>query len=71
MKGKGTRIIEDLGDPRFKGMEKWEFKLKSRYGFDSVVHYVKDPKTGRLMDFKFKKHATENYRANAWTPKDH
>jgi hypothetical protein len=31
------------------------YRAKSKNGNDSVVHYVKDPKTGKLMDFKFKK----------------
>lgn len=57
-KGAGTKIIDNLGDPRFKGMEKWEYKVKSANGADSVVHYVRDPATGQLMDFKFKKHST-------------
>lgn len=30
-----------------------ELKIKSANGNDSVVHYVRDPKTGKLMDFKF------------------
>ena len=58
-KGKGEVIIEDLKDSRFRGMEKMEFKVKSANGNDSVVHYVRDPKSGELMDFKFKKHSTE------------
>ncbi|VVM17847.1 FIG00769654: hypothetical protein [uncultured Gammaproteobacteria bacterium] len=61
-KGEGTQIIADnlkkLNDSRYKGMKKWEYKTKSKNGNDSVVHYVKDPKTGKLMDFKFKKHST-------------
>lgn len=57
--GKGQKIIDNLGDPKFKGMEKWEYKVKSANGRDSVVHYVRDPKTGKLMDFKFKKHSTD------------
>jgi hypothetical protein len=36
-------------------MEKWEFKVKSAEDRDSVVHYVKDPKSGEMSDFKFKK----------------
>jgi hypothetical protein len=51
--GKGVKIIDSLGDSEFKGMEKWEFKVKSAEGRGSVVHYVRDPKTGKLMDFKF------------------
>jgi hypothetical protein len=55
--GEGKVIIKNLGDPRYKGMEKIEYKVKSANGRDSVVHYVRDPKTGKLMDFKFKKHS--------------
>jgi filamentous hemagglutinin len=58
-KGAGRKIIDNLGDDQFKGMEKWEYKVKSADGLDSVVHYVRDPKTGKLMDFKFKKHSTD------------
>nr|WP_247749707.1 RHS repeat-associated core domain-containing protein [Pseudoalteromonas viridis] len=57
--GQGTVIIRNLNDPNFKGMEKLELKVKSANGSDSVVHYVRDPKTGKLMDFKFKKHSTD------------
>jgi filamentous hemagglutinin len=38
---------------------KWEYKVKSAAGKDSVVHYVRDPQTGETMDFKFKKHSTD------------
>ena len=55
-RGPERKIIDNLGDEQFKGMEKWEYKVKSADGLDSVVHYVRDPKTGELMDFKFKKH---------------
>ncbi len=58
-KGAGRKIIDNLGDPAFKGMEKWEYKVKSADGRDSVVHYVRDPKTRKLMDFKFTKHSTD------------
>ena len=58
-KGKGVPLKDImLKDPRYKGMEKWEYKVKSKDGKDSVVHYIKDPKTGKLMDFKFKKHSS-------------
>ena len=40
-------------------MDKIEYKIKSGNGKDSVVHYVRDPKTGEKMDFKFKKHSTD------------
>ncbi|MFV0477643.1 MAG: RHS repeat domain-containing protein, partial [Parahaliea sp.] len=58
--GQGNVIIKSLNDPNFKGMEKMELKVKSANGNDSVVHYVRDPKTGDLMDFKFKKHSTDS-----------
>lgn len=57
--GQGNVIIKSLNDPKFKGMEKMELKVKSVNGNDSVVHYVRDPKTNKLMDFKFKKHSTD------------
>jgi hypothetical protein len=53
--GAGARLFENLGDPQFKGMEKWAYKVKSADELDSVVHYVRDPNSGELMDFKFKK----------------
>jgi RHS repeat-associated protein len=59
--GKGTKIIDNLGDPKFKDMEKWSYTEKSAAGLRSEVHYVRDPKTGQLMDFKFKHHA-ETYK---------
>jgi hypothetical protein len=55
--GAGIKIIKSLDDPKFKGMEKWSYTTKSSEGVISEVHYVRDPKTGRLMDFKFKHHA--------------
>lgn len=58
-KGAGNPIIKSLNDPRYKGMEKWEYRVKSSQGKDSVVHYVRDPQTGKLMDFKFKKHSVK------------
>ena len=57
-RGAGSKIRDNLGDPRFKGMEKWEYKVKSKNGQDSVIHYNRNPQTGDLMDFKFKKHST-------------
>lgn len=57
--GEGKPILKDLNDPRFRGMTKMEYKVKSANGRDSVVHYVLDPKTGKIMDFKFKKHSID------------
>ena len=42
-------------------MEKWEYKVESENGRASVVHYVRDPSTGKLMDFRFQNHS-ELYR---------
>jgi RHS repeat-associated protein len=56
--GAGQKIIDNLGDPQFKGWEKWEYKVKSNEGYDSVVHYVRDPATGKTADFKFTKHSS-------------
>jgi len=56
-RGAGQKIIDNLGDPRFRGMEKFEYRVKSVKGNDSVVHYVRDPQTGQLLDFKFTKHS--------------
>jgi len=58
-RGEGEMKIKSLKDPQYQGMKKMEYKTKSAQGKDSVVHYVKDPKTGKLMDFKFKKHSTD------------
>ena len=58
-KGLGEDLEMKLKDLRYKGMQKWEYKTKSYNGKDSVVHYVRDPKTGKLMDFKFTKHAID------------
>jgi len=52
--GKGVKIIDNLSDPKFKGMEKWSYTEKSSSGARSEVHYVRDPSTGELMDFKYK-----------------
>ena len=60
--GYGEIIMEGLNDPRFKNFNKVELKVKSKTGRDSVVHYVQDPNTGNITDFKFKKHSTENMK---------
>ena len=60
-KGAGRTIIRNLGDPRYKGMEKCSYSVRSTNGVLSEVHYVRDSATGNLFDFKFKHHA-ERYR---------
>jgi hypothetical protein len=46
-----------LSDPRFQGMHKYSFRVESQAGKASEAHYVRDPVTGKLMDFKFKEHS--------------
>ncbi len=53
MKGKGRNTNIKLGDPRYKGMEKWHYSFGPP-GSKSVVHYIRDINTGKLTDFKFK-----------------
>ncbi|MCB1114587.1 MAG: hypothetical protein KDK62_07515 [Chlamydiia bacterium] len=50
-------IIEELSDPRFRGMEKVKYETISECGAKSKVHFVRDPKTGERFDFKFKRHS--------------
>ena len=47
-------IIESLHDKKFKGMQKWQYTHTTPGGENIEVHYVRDPNTGELMDFKFK-----------------
>jgi hypothetical protein len=58
-RGEGKKLIDSLNDPLYKNMEKWEYKVKSSNGKDTVVHYVKNPETGELLDFKFKKRSID------------
>jgi RHS repeat-associated protein len=67
-KGKGRMIISDLNDPKFKGMDKWSYGETSVNGLRSEVHYVRDPKTGQLLDFKFKHHSTDRIGIYEKTP---
>lgn len=57
----GKRIMMEvpLNDPKFKDMHKMQLKVKSDEGRESVIHYIKNPETGELMDFKFKKHSVD------------
>ena len=57
--GGGEIIIENLSDERFKGMEKWQAVSRGNDGKKSVIHYVRDPRTAKLMDFKFTKNSGE------------
>jgi len=46
--------MDGLHDPKFKGMEKWQHVHRNPDGTNTVIHYVRDPATGKLLDFKFK-----------------
>jgi hypothetical protein len=52
--GAGQKIIDSLGDPRYKEMEKWQHVHTNPDNSKTVIHYVVDPKTGASTDFKFK-----------------
>ena len=54
MGGAGKKIMDGLNDPKFKGMEKWQHVHRNPDGTNTVIHYVRDPATGNLLDFKFK-----------------
>ncbi|RWU03949.1 DUF6443 domain-containing protein [Pedobacter chitinilyticus] len=51
--GMGRNLNLKLGDPRYQGWEKWHHSVGPK-GSKSVVHYLRDPQTGFLTDFKFK-----------------
>jgi pretoxin HINT domain-containing protein len=59
--GQGKTIIpaEKIGDPKFQGMEKASLKVESNEGKESVVNFMRDPKTSEGTDFKFKKRSDE------------
>jgi hypothetical protein len=53
----GKPLAKNVGsswNDAFKGMTKMSYSETSANGVLSEVHYVKDPRTGALMDFKFK-----------------
>ncbi len=53
----GTKILSNLGDPRWKGWNKYEFVLKSKEGHKAVVHFNGRELNGIIVhadDFKFK-----------------
>ena len=45
-----------IQDPKFKGMQKYQYILRPKHGKNVVIHYVENPKTGERMDFKFIQH---------------
>jgi hypothetical protein len=53
MAGAGEPRMGGLSDPRFLGMQKWQHVHYNADGSKIVIHYVRDPKTGALMGFKF------------------
>ena len=53
-RGAGKKIIDNLRDPRFNGMEKWQHVHHNPDGTKTVIHYVRNPETGQRLDFKFK-----------------
>ena len=53
-RGAGKKIIDNLRDRRFNGMEKWQHVHHNPDGTKTVIHYVRNPETGQRLDFKFK-----------------
>lgn len=51
--GAGYKLPLVINDPRYSGWEKWHFSVGLK-GDKSVVHYLRNPETGFLTDFKFK-----------------
>jgi len=51
--GMGRNLNIKLGDPTYQGWEKWHHSVGPK-GSKSVVHYLRNPQTGFLTDFKFK-----------------
>ncbi|UII31979.1 hypothetical protein LVD17_27200 [Fulvivirga ulvae] len=51
--GMGRNLNLTLKDPRYIGWEKWHHSVGPKGG-KSVVHYLRNPETGFLTDFKFK-----------------
>jgi len=58
--GLGEKLDLKMTDPRYDGMHKMEYKFDANNGNQSVVHYVRDPVSGKTMDFKFHKHSANN-----------
>ena len=56
--GSPVRKMPPLSDPRYLGWIKMQHIVTSVEGAQTVIHYARDPKTGKLADFKFKKHST-------------
>ncbi|WP_185551744.1 hypothetical protein [Listeria booriae] len=47
-------IIDNLGDTRWKGWEKWEIVYRTKDGQKATIHFTYDPKNKLFDDFKFK-----------------
>ena len=56
-RGGGIMILPRMNDARFSNMQKWQCVSHGNNGGKSTVHYLKDPVTGKLMDFKFTAHS--------------
>jgi len=52
--GAGRKIMDGLSDPKYGGMEKWQHVHRHPDGTNTVIHYVRNPATGKLTDFKLK-----------------
>ena len=53
--GNTIRIVADgLGDPRWKGWEKWEVVYRTNVGRKVTIHFLYDAVNHLFDDFKFK-----------------
>ncbi|MCH1430189.1 MAG: hypothetical protein L7U87_05435, partial [Chlamydiales bacterium] len=52
--GFGVKLNILLRDPKYAGMVKMRYSVRSGNGRVSIVHYIMNPVTGKGMDFKFK-----------------
>ena len=48
------RVIDSIGDARWKGWEKWEIVIRSKEGAKVTIHFVYDSVLDLFDDFKFK-----------------
>jgi RHS repeat-associated protein len=52
--GAGEVVIKNLSDPRYKGWEKLQHVHRNSNGTNTTIHYIRDPNTSVITDFKFK-----------------
>lgn len=51
-RGEGTKIMSNMTDSRYAGWDKFQIVSYSNDGWTATVHYMRDPATGAVADFK-------------------